>query len=71
MKSSLPAGVHEMQAFDVSDPDMDMFGKFYERLQETIKASTEWRSRHNGPTRATAEEGVPAGNWTDDSDIPF
>jgi len=69
MKASLPAGVHEMQAFDVTDPDMELFEKFYDKLKETIKASTEWRSRENGPTRATANTGTSFDDV--DSDIPF
>lgn len=67
MRSTLPKGIHEPQVFDVSDPDMEMFSKFYEKLKETIAASTEWRSRQNGPTRAkAAQPDDPFGDSLDD-----
>lgn len=66
LKNSLPQGVHELQVFDVTEPNMDTFGKFHEKLQEIIRQSFEWRSQKESPKKATAALGADP-----DDDIPF
>lgn len=63
-----PDPVHKNAIFDLDNPDMEIFGSFYEKLQEYIKESPEWASA-NGftPTRT-----APAGDMSDmTDDIPF
>lgn len=42
LKNAKPAPVHAPVMFDLDKPDMDVFGGFHEKLQETIKKSPEW-----------------------------
>jgi hypothetical protein len=42
LKNAKPAPVHENLVFDLDKPNMDVFAKFYEKLQEQIKRSPEW-----------------------------
>jgi hypothetical protein len=42
LKNSKPAPVHENVLFNLDNPDMKVFEKFHEKLQETIKKSPEW-----------------------------
>jgi hypothetical protein len=77
MKATLPKGVHELQQFDLDDPDMNLFGTFYQKLQETIQASTEWKASRGQPKPAAKPEtatagGSPSAYFDDmDSDVPF
>ncbi len=70
LKGTLPKGVHEIEAFDVDNPDMELFDTFHAKLQETIKSSEQWRSREYGGTRVTAPPPGHPANF-DDDDIPF
>lgn len=42
LKNAKPAPVHENVIFDLDNPDMKVFAKFHEKLQEAIKKSPEW-----------------------------
>jgi hypothetical protein len=44
LKNQKPAPVHDNIIFDLAKPDMDVFGKFYDKLREQIKASPEWQA---------------------------
>jgi hypothetical protein len=68
-----PPGVHPLISFDVDNPDMAVFGSFYEKLQETIRASAEWRARSSKVAPAGAikpAQKEPALADMDD-DVPF
>lgn len=75
MARSLPAAVHPAEYFDITDPDMQLFESFYDKLKEQIRASLEWT---NGSAPASAREeqkatatAVAAGFEDMDDDIPF
>lgn len=42
LKNAKPAAVHAPVMFDLDQPDWDLFQNFHERLQETIKKSSEF-----------------------------
>lgn len=62
--------------FDIDEPDMEVFGTFREKLQETIKSSSEWQERNGGKPRSVSAAVAANANGqayepiTDD-DIPF
>jgi hypothetical protein len=56
MKASLPEPHNEVGIFSISDPDMEMFETFSDRIKQRIMDTPEWKSRN------TTE---------DDSSIPF
>jgi hypothetical protein len=66
-----PAGVHPLIVFDLDNPDMKVFEGFYEKLQDTIRDSVEWKARASVPKPAPAP--APAGATFEDmtDDIPF
>lgn len=70
-----PAGVHPLKSFDVDAPDMALFGEFHERLQDTIRASTEWQARMakmTGDKPTPAPAAAPAPSFADmEDDVPF
>lgn len=71
-----PAGVHPLVSFDADNPDMALFGKFHEKLQETIRASREWQARGAKVAPAGAvKPPAPAASGTAfddmDDDVPF
>jgi hypothetical protein len=67
LKNSKPAAVHPNRIFNLDDPDMGMFGTFYEYLQEQIKKSPEWKafktattgSSDDFPNSSIDEESIP------------
>lgn len=67
LKNSKPAGVHDVVMFDLDKPDMKVFDKFHQHLQDTIKKSPEWARIERGGADQYPDEGVPAG----EDDIPF
>jgi hypothetical protein len=42
LKNNKPSPVHSNVIFNLDDPDFEVFGRFYEKLQATIKNSPEW-----------------------------
>lgn len=67
LKNAKPAPVHDNVIFDLDNPDMKVFSKFHEKLQEAIKKSPEW-------AQATGSTPVGStGSGFDDMDdsIPF
>lgn len=44
LKNTKPTPVHENILFDLDKPDMDVFSKFHESLQDAIKKAPEWQS---------------------------
>lgn len=67
-----PASDTPFTVFDVSNPDMEVFNGFYEKLQDVIKASAEWQARGSKvmPGKAAPVEMTQALQDMDD-DIPF
>lgn len=49
-----PAGVHPLIAFDIDNPDMQVFGGFHDKLQEVIQQSAEWKARATKPASKPA-----------------
>lgn len=69
LKNAKPAAVHANQVFDLDAPDMKLFNSFHEKLQEAIKRSPEWASKHGKPQPGThGFEDMPA---DDLEEIPF
>jgi hypothetical protein len=64
MAASKPAGVHQLQRFDLDDPDMEVFEDLPNFLKEKIESSPEWEKSQR-PATATAAAGI------DDDDVPF
>ncbi len=60
-----PDPVHSNIVFDLDKPDMEIFGKFHEKLQEAIKKAPEWVLATGGAPKPA--EDAPF----DDQDIPF
>lgn len=63
LKTAKPDAVHANVMFDLDDPDMNVFGSFHEKLQETIRRSPEFAQK-------TGAEHIPVAPGPDD-DIPF
>ncbi len=69
LKNAKPAAVHDHVLFDLDNPDMDVFSKLHDKLQEYIKRSPEW-------ARFARTGTAPAGDRSfaeddPDMDIPF
>jgi hypothetical protein len=67
LKNSKPLPVHANVVFDLDKPDMRVFDKFHEKLQDAIKASPEWAA-------VTGHKASPVshgGSDFPDEDIPF
>jgi hypothetical protein len=67
LKNNKPIAVHDNVVFDLDAPDMHVFDKFHEKLQDAIKASPEWATA-TGQKQAMAPAG---GSDFPDDDIPF
>ena len=67
LKHSKPAGVHPLTRFDLDDPDMTIFAGFYEKLQELIKDTPEWR-RLQGVASTTSDAKAEEEQY---DDVPF
>lgn len=67
-----PTAENELLYFDLDDPDLDIFSKFSERLQEIIRATPEWAEKVDGKTAppAAARTRV-ADKALEDEEIPF
>lgn len=69
LRNNKPAPVHENIQFDVTDPDMELFETFHEKLRDRIKLCTEWRAQASAPRK---EPAAPSKGFDDmDDDIPF
>ena len=65
LKNSKPPAIHENVIFDLDNPNMEVFNKFHEKLQDAIKRSPEWAKFNKPPIGS-------AGNGFDDmEDEPF
>ena len=64
LKNAKPEGVHDLVMFDLDKPDLSVFDKFHEKLQEAIKRSPEWALMYGGGFTQPADE-------TTDDAIPF
>lgn len=69
LRNSKPAGIHPLELFDLTDPNMEIFGRFHDKLKEVIKASYEWQSKHN--VRAEQDREAKEAATTADDDIDF
>jgi hypothetical protein len=67
LKNNKPLPVHESVVFDLDQPDMKVFEKFHEKLQDAIKASPEWAVATGQRHAANA----PQSAAFHDDDIPF
>jgi hypothetical protein len=68
LKNAKPAPVHDIVAFDLDAPDMEVFACLHEKLQEAIKRSPEWKrlgKPQEPPAGSNGDIGYP------DDDIPF
>lgn len=69
LKNAKPDPVHDDVLFNLDEPDMEVFSKFHEKLQDAIKRSPEWAeatgSKHsNKPSSGSGFDDM-------DDDIPF
>jgi len=44
-KGDKPEGVNDLVAFDISNPDMDVFNGFSDKMREKIQNTPEWQER--------------------------
>lgn len=72
LKNSKPAPVHDNVMFDLDAPDMEVFAKFHEKLQDAIKRSPEWakHAKHAGHAAGSGFDDLPNDIPADD-EIPF
>jgi hypothetical protein len=70
LKASVPELVNKALMFDVSEPDMEVFGQLSEKLQETIRACKEWQKV---PVNTAASESANPSDPMEDmsDDIPW
>lgn len=66
LKNSKPEPVHEHVIFNLDAPDLRVFDKFHEKLQDAIKRSPEWAQKYGG---SFTEPATTAS--IDDDQIPF
>ncbi len=73
LKNSKPAPVHALVSFDLDNPDMEVFSRFHEKLQEAIKKSPEWAALNRAPMPPAATPAAAGGSGFDDmdDDVPF
>lgn len=65
-------GVNEVVGFSMADPDMEVFGKLPEWLQNKIRESAEWTDDGQGDADAAPNQSAPIGeDKIDLKDIPF
>lgn len=69
LKNSKPSPVHSTVVFDLDNPDMEVFSRFHEKLQEVIKKSPEWAAlnRQQAPNNSAPPPTVEE----IDDDVPF
>lgn len=67
LKNNKPAAVHKNEIFNLDDPDWSVFDGFHEKLQDVIRASEEFISKHGANSDAVPAE---TDDFEDDS-IPF
>jgi hypothetical protein len=70
LKASKPAAVHDNLKFDLDDIDMEVFSKFHEKLQESIKKSPEWIAKHRKGHSSSPADSYPS-TEEEDAEIPF
>jgi hypothetical protein len=71
LRNARPAGVNRLQVFDVTQPDMEVFGGFHDKLREIIERSFEWRAQKSPPSQL-ARHTATAGDVDEiTSDCPF
>lgn len=62
-KNGIPEGINKLELFNLSDPDMEMFETFSDKLKEKIKSSPEWQKRfasvHGVTSNEQTEEEIP------------
>jgi hypothetical protein len=68
LKNAKPAPVHDPVVFDLDKPDMEVFSKFHEKLQEAIKRSPEW-AKAMGTASGVKQDASGFDSMPDD--IPF
>jgi hypothetical protein len=66
LKNNKPNGVHELQRFDLDEPDMEVFATFHAKLQEQIQSSPEWQRMHQRTNHQQA-----SATETELDDCPF
>lgn len=74
LKNAKPAPVHGNVLFDLDKPDMDVFAKFHDKLQEAIKRSPEWAQHAKTHGHASGSGSAPPHEpapMPEDEDIPF
>lgn len=63
LKNAKPAGVHSPVIFEIENPEMDVFEKLPEWVQNKIREAPEWENAHQVETEGASND--------QDSDIPF
>lgn len=67
MRDAMPAAINKPQYFEVTDPDMELFETFGEKMKELIRGCHEWK-KPNAAAKASAAPGAVADI---DDDIPW
>lgn len=66
LKNSKPTPAHENVIFNLDDPDMAIFEKFHEKLQEAIRKSPEWEAAQGTSRSKAATSGSGFDDFDDD-----
>lgn len=68
LKNAKPAPVHDHVIFNLDEPDMKVFDKFHQKMQDAIKSSPEWAKLNGGLHSASP---TPMADEDFDQNIPF
>lgn len=72
LRNNKPAPIHERLTFDVTNPNMEIFEEFHEKLRDKIRLCTEWQTRNANAGKSTNSGSHTGAGFDDmDDDIPF
>lgn len=75
LKNVKPKPVHDPVLFNLDEPDLKVFATFHEKLQDAIKRSPEWASKHGRQDLQSSPRAAGANDMPDfdpmDTEIPF
>ena len=72
-KGDKPQGVNDLMVFDMSNPDINVFNSFSDKMKEKIQSTPEWRERQKALDQFTPDEVIEDIDDTPINldDIPF
>jgi hypothetical protein len=71
-RAGLPNGHNPLKAFDLDEPDMELFETFGQKMKEKIQNTPEWKAAHStAPERKAPKPNTGSGFDDMEDDIPF